>query len=87
MSVLRLPYDLARITTIEETFLDQPLVSVSYDGVFIGTAQFDGRFWRDIQGHLRLSRERAIRATVRQCRYQLSATQYAAVIAREGGLQ
>ena len=87
MSALRLPYGLARMTTAEETFLAKSLVSVSYDGVFIGTAQFDVRFWRDTQRHLHLLRERAIRTTVRQCRYPLSAAQFTVCVAREGDRQ
>jgi hypothetical protein len=84
MKPLRLPYDLDRITTTEEPFMDKPLVSVLYDGVFIGTATFDGLFWRDDRRHRRLSRERAIRAVVRHCEYYMTQEEYVALVQEEG---
>lgn len=87
MRALRLPYDLARITTKEETFMGKLLVSIYYDGLFIGAVYPDGAAWRDSQGNRRLSRERAIRATVRQCRYQMTPEQYAAIVPQTGGRQ
>ena len=82
MRWLRLPYDPTRITIKEEIFLGKSLVSVSYDGLFIGTATFDGRWWRDSHHHPRLTRERAIRAVVRQCHYCLTQAQYDVMVGR-----
>ncbi|MBA3825504.1 MAG: hypothetical protein H0X24_16605 [Ktedonobacterales bacterium] len=85
MKSLRLPYNAARITTTEEIFLGKLLVSIAYDGIFIGAVYPDGVFWRDSGGHRRLSRERAIRATVRQCHHHMTTEQYATFVQREGG--
>ncbi|MBA3822418.1 MAG: hypothetical protein H0X24_00780 [Ktedonobacterales bacterium] len=85
MRALRLQYDPVRITIKEEIFLGKLLVSVSYDGIFIGTIAPEGRCWRDDHGCWRLTRERAIRAVLRHCHYHMTPAQYPAFVQREGG--